>query len=382
MKTNVNHDLANITAARTISGAADVKYIVTPNAMPASQEGAPYLGRTRVAGSCSQDELAEDMVKGGCLMNKEEIIRVWNGLGAYLLARMPEAPRTFDLGFMRAWPVIGGTFPSSDAEFDPERNELYVAVAPSAEIRDALDGGTPTSANPATDLPSIGNVKQVGANDPNTIRSGEPFWILGRNLTIGNGDEHAELKLPGDGGTVEVALEAQTGDDGSQRIVGTLAHPVDACEGAVLTLWTHGLSPESSLLPVKSQKLTVLAGDEPVPMAQTSDGKCKIMSMDDEGSTTDFLYGSAWNVNGIGIYGDRAAPGGEWEIARCSVSVDGSDYTLAGNFNEDGTHGEISPLGGDTPARGTYHDIELSLVASRGTESETLTITLPTFIVE
>ena len=64
------------------------------------------------------------------------------------------------------------------------------------------------------------------------------------------------------------------------------------------------------------------------------------------------------------------------------ICVDGSDYTLAGNFNEEGTHGEISPLGGDTPARGTYHDVVLSLVATRGTESETLTITLPTIIVE
>ena len=62
--------------------------------------------------------------------------------------------------------------------------------------------------------------------------------------------------------------------------------------------------------------------------------------------------------------------------------MNGSDYTLAGNFDEDGTHDEISPLGGDTPAKGTYHDTELSLVAGRGTESETLTITLPTFIVE
>ena len=64
------------------------------------------------------------------------------------------------------------------------------------------------------------------------------------------------------------------------------------------------------------------------------------------------------------------------------IFVIGSDYTLAGNFNVEGTHGEISSFGGDTPAKGTYHDIELSLVASRGTESETLTITLPTFIVE
>ena len=26
------------------------------------------------------------------------------------------------------------------------------------------------------------------------------------------------------------------------------------------------------------------------------------------------------------------------------ICVDGSDYTLAGNFNEEGTHGGISPL--------------------------------------
>ena len=118
-----------------------------------------------------------------------------------------------------------------------------------------------------------------------------------------------------------------------------------------------------------------------MPLAQTSDGKCKIMSMDDEGSHTDFLYGNTWNVNGTGLYGDRAAPSGEWEITNCSVSVDGADYTLVGNFDEDGTHGEISPLG-EAPATGTYHDVVLSLVASRGTESETLTVTLPTFIVE
>ena len=327
------------------------------------------------------------MVKNGCHMGVAEITRVWNETAFYIKDAMQAGDTlAFDLGFVKFFPAIEGTFPSADAPFDPEVNRLYVAAQPSDEIRTALEKGTPTRADADTGAkPRIIKVTWGDMKQSNVIKSGERFAVIGTALTLGSGDEHAELKLPGGGGTVEVALEAQSSaDDGSQRIFGRLTQPVDACEGTVLTLWTHGLSPDSALTPAPSNKLTVLAGSDPgpVPLAQTSDGKCKIMSMDDEGSHTDFLYGSAWNVNGTGIYGDRAAPGGEWEIARCSVSVDGSDYTLAGNFNEDGTHGEISPLGGDTPARGTYHDIELSLVASRGTESETLTITLPTFIVE
>ena len=259
----VSHDLATVRAASSVSGASEVTYSVVPNAMPASQEAAPYLGRSHVAGSCSQDELAADVVANGCQMNVEEIKRVWNGFGAYLLDRMPEAPRVFDLGFARFWPVIGGTFPASDAEFDPERNELYVAAAPSAAIRNALAGGTPSSTGVPAEASVIYNVQRQGTDVANTIRSGEPFWILGRNLTLGYGGEHAELELPDGGGTVPVTLEVQVDEDGSQRIVGRLAQAVDACEGATLTLWTRGLSPEREPFAVPSGKLTVLAGDVP-----------------------------------------------------------------------------------------------------------------------
>ena len=259
-----SRDLTNMRNARAASGTVDVAYSVAPNAMPASQEAAPYLGHTRVAGSCSQDELAEDMVKAGCQMNVEEIKRVWNGFGAYLLDKMPEAPRAYDLGFVRVWPVIGGIFPASDAEFDPERNEVYVAAAPSATIRNALAGGTPTSTGIAPDAAVIENVQREGQDVKNTIRSGEPFWILGRNLTIGTGDELAELKLPNDGGTVPVALEAPPDSKGlGQRLVGRLSQPVEACEGATLTVWTHGFDPDASIQNVSSGKLTVLAGETP-----------------------------------------------------------------------------------------------------------------------
>jgi predicted transcriptional regulator len=55
-----------------------------------------------------------------------------------------------DLGVVCS--VIAGSFPTADAEFDPERNAVYVAVAPSVAVRDALtempipsDLSTPTA---------------------------------------------------------------------------------------------------------------------------------------------------------------------------------------------------------------------------------------------
>ena len=382
----MKNEFQKLEAALTGTDAAKaVDYATFPNAMPSSQEAAPRLGRAYAADTVGQAEVYARMKEMGYQMGEAEAKRVWNALGLIVRDRMPKDGYAYDLGFVRLFPAISGTFPTADAAFDPSRNRLYVAAVPSDEIRDALADGTPTR----IDAPSQGDVRVDNVTwgtgtDRDTIKNGEPIDIHGSGLTVGSGDERAELQMP-DGSTIPVTLEAPQEAKGiGQRLVGRLAQPADACKGAILMVWTHGFDASDALRATPSHKLTVLAGDAPgpVPLAQTSDGKCKIMSMDDEGSHTDFLYGSAWNVNGTGIYGDRAAPGGEWEIARCSVSVDGSDYTLAGNFDEDGTHGEISPLGGDTPARGTYHDIELSLVASRGTESETLTITLPTFIVE
>ena len=343
MKTSTNktgfrassHDVAKIRNLLAVGGDVDVSYSVAPNAMPASQEAAPYLGHARVAGACSQDELAEDMVKAGCQMNVEEIKRVWNGFGAYLLDRMPEAPRVFDLGFARFWPVIGGTFPASDAEFDPERNELYVAAAPSAAIRNALAGGTPTSTGVPAEASVIYNVQRQGTDVANTIRSGEPFWILGRNLTLGYGGEHAELELPDGGGTVPVTLEVQEDEDGSQRIVGRLAQPVDACEGAKLTLWTHGLTPGTELYPVHSDKLTVLAGE------QTAPALTGINSPEQESP------GIEWDA-GIEMHGTGLALGsGDKVEAKREGDPSAQWYDLTGYVDGESSGAELIVLGGD-----------------------------------
>ena len=247
------------------STASAVGFTTYPNAMPASQEAAPYLGRAQPAVTADQADVADRMVRNGAQMGATEIVRIWNETAFHIKDTLLEGRAlAFDLGFVRLYPAISGTFPTADAAFNRDVNRLYLAVTPSDAIRDALKNGTPTRTDEVAGAkPRILKVTWGDWESVNVIKSGERFVIIGTALTLGHGGERAELKLP-DGTVVPVTLEAQTPtDDGCQRVYGRLTQAVDACEGATLTLWTRGLSPESELIPVPSDKLTVLAGDVP-----------------------------------------------------------------------------------------------------------------------
>ena len=365
------------------SAAASVEFSTYPNAMPATQEAAPYLGRALPAVTADQADVANLMVKNGCQMGVAEITRVWNETAFYIKDAMQAGDTlAFDLGFVKFFPAIEGTFPSADAPFDPEVNRLYVAAQPSDEIRTALEKGTPTRADAdAGAKPRIIKVTWGDMTQSNVVKSGERFAVIGTALTLGSGDEHAELKLPGDGGTVEVALEAQTSaDDGSQRVFGRLTQPVDACEGAVLTLWTHGLLPDSALTPATSNKLTVLADEGPVPLAQTSDGKCKIMSFKDGDSATEFTFGHDWTLEGSGIYGN-GAPEGEWAFDNATFHVGAEDLTYRGDFEDDGSSATLAPIPDQPITSGTYENVAFKYTVARDGATETLTITIPHHVV-
>ena len=266
-------EIQRLDAARSgASAASAVDYATFPNAMPASREAAPRLGRAYAVGTADQKEVYECMKELGYQMGEAEAVRTWNALGLLLKDRMPKDGRAYDIGFVRFFPAIAGTFPSSDADFDPERNRLYVAAAPSEELRNALADGTPTRiGGPAANDAQVTNVTWGDGTEANTVKSGAPLDIRGSGLTIGVGDEHAELELP-EGDPVAVTLSAPAGDAGiAQRLVGQLSAPVGACEGAKLWVWTHGFNPSAALRKVPSAKLTVLAGEPgPEPLVLTS----------------------------------------------------------------------------------------------------------------
>ena len=257
-------DFQKLDAAVSGAGAsASVDYATFPNAMPSSQEAAPRLGRAYAARTVGQKEVYACMREQGYQLGEAEAVRVWNALGLILKDYLKKG-YACDLGFVRFSLAISGTFPSADAAFDPARNKLYVVATPSDDIRDALADGTPTRIDGTDNGVRIDNVTWGAGTDKNTVKSGEPFGIHGSGLTLGSGDEHAELQLPDGGGTVPVALETPPDEKGlGQRLVGRLPQPVEACEGATLTVWSHGFDPDADLQKEPSPKLTVLAGETP-----------------------------------------------------------------------------------------------------------------------
>ena len=378
----MSSDLNKLKAAKGGTATDAVAYTVVSNEMPASQESAPYLGRTQVAGSVVQNDVVAELVAKDCPFGPDTVKLVLNQTGLYLLEQMPKNPRSYNLVFAKVHPAISGTFDSADAAFNTERNEVYVAAVPSNAIRTALAGESPSRKDGNTTKLAIKNVH--GPAD-NTILNGEPFEIIGTGLTVGAGDEHAELQLPKSDEPIAVTLGTQTAsDDGCQRIEGRLAQPADACDGARLFLWTHGTNLDSSLKKLQSNKLTILAGSEPgpEPLAQTSDGKCKVMTFKDTagGSSTDFTLGHEWELGGEGLFDQAHAPEGDWYDADTAhITVDGNEAGLSLEHSEDGTVATVTETGDIPP--GTYQNVPFSYPVRRGSETETLTLTIPTLVV-
>ena len=356
-------------------------YATFPNAMPSSQEAAPRLGRAYAADTVGQAEVYARMKEMGYQMGEAEAKRVWNALGLIVRERMPKDGYAYDLGFVRLFPAISGTFPTADAAFDPSRNRLYVAAVPSDEIRDALADGTPTRIDaPFQGDVRVDNVTWGAGTDRDTVKNGEPIDIHGSGLTVGNGDERAELQMP-DGSTIPVTLEAPQEAKGiGQRLVGRLAQPADACKGAILMVWTHGFDASDALRAIPSHKLTVLAGDAPgpTPIAQTSDGKCKVMMFEDGEETVTF--GVDWNMVGSGLWGSNA-PSGDWSFDSAWIHVGAEDAYFQGTWNADGTEATMSPRQGETLTPGTYDNVLFHYTVVRDGITETLDIPIARMVV-
>ena len=194
--------------------------------------------------------------------------RILNGMGFCVMDSMRDEPGSHDLGFVRLFPVMDGGLPSVDAEFDPERNRIYIAADPCDEIRDALMDRTASQLLDVAQL-RIEKVTWGNGTEKNTIKSGEDFSIYGIGISVSGDDEFAELILP-DGTPVAIELDPQLpGDDAQQRVHGRLTQPVAACEGAKVVIHTHGPDRASGLKAIPSKRLTILAGETPTGITLT-----------------------------------------------------------------------------------------------------------------
>ena len=222
------------------------------------------------------------------------------------------------------------------------------------------------------------------------FKAGENVQLIGSNLKLAAGDRLLIYSVDAQGGETPVKTVDSLDDfaQNSSRVL-TLAA---AALPAVVAHTRYGFKLEKSMevdgvaavVPSNEQYATAIDGPTPppgpVPIAQTSDGKCKVMSFKDGDSATNFTFGHDWTMEGSGLYGD-GAPDGEWMLEDFYISVDDQDISLACNFSGEGGRVEVSPLGGSAPAAGVYENVELQFTASRGGSYETLTLTIPRLVV-
>ena len=116
--------------------------------------------------------------------------------------------------------------------------------------------------------------------------------------------------------------------------------------------------------------------DPPTPIAQTSDGQVKVMSVADGGQSETFAFGHEWTASGEGFTGSAA----EWFPELASVrAAPGADAIMATCQAVDANTLKIACDEGDAPAAGDYPNATLDIGMARYVEGELTpeTLTIP-----
>ena len=183
---------------------------------------------------------------------------------------------------------------------------VYVAITPSDAIRNAAADVTPVFSSEESDVPVVRRVENLSSHKTGELDVVEKFRVGGNNLTVAG--EGEGLKVVAADGT-EATAEVDAEDGLGRYIEARLSAVLPPGKGKVVLTTRGWRTPEGELRPcVKS--VTILAGEptpppEPTPIAQTSDGEVKVMSLSG-GHEGVYTLGDTWTAQGEG-FRDSAA---------------------------------------------------------------------------
>jgi len=230
------------------------------------------------------------------------------------------------------------------------------------------------------DLPDVEFCIGRGDGVKSELVPGNDLVVYGTNLWD-EGDTSVKVRLVKDGGAVAVG-----GDAIATKSAEMLVVKATALAGLSNGRWTVSVertTSEGRTLYGKGANIQCLGfgpAPGPTPIAETSDGKCKVMSFRDGASAAEFTLGHPWKIGGVGLYGENA-PEGEWALAQATAEVDGTTVEFTVTFSEDGTEATFGSHMFD-PSAGTYENVALRYPVTRGGETETLEINIPRLVVE
>ena len=353
----------------------NIGYKLVKNAMSATADKAPYLGMAVPVGSLAYDNILKDMIKTGTRLSLPTARFFLEAFYEFAAERIAEEVVRINTGTVAIYPMIDGSFDSEDAEFDPERNSLYVGATLSQSLRDRVAGIVPdSSGESAGGTVKMDRIYDIESQTRGVITGTNAFRISGRNLTVPDGADES-LALYAKDGVTKVADIVVSETDGGQQLFCHLSDAAAVPKGTYkVRLASHGLDPTDPLTVATLTVTLVEAVTPPAPIAQTSDGSIKVYSAKDGGQSETFTYGHDWKLGGSGFNGTdggfsivqalilpegRASSG---ETLLRTASADGTELTLS----KDGTAGEIEP--------GTYPDAVILLMTMKDAESEGLEI--------
>lgn len=312
-------------------------FAMTANAMPATQEKAPYLLRPVMGPSMEVDEFAAEMLKEAGQGTLTEAKYYANVIDEVLEKLLADGKTSVDTGWFSAAPAISGSVPFCNSELT-EENEIYVALLPCLDTRKLV--AMMETASSATDRPfDIREVFDAGTNKPGIV-AGSPFYVFGQSFS----DDMTATLIDAEGG--EHPCTTPVRDRIPTRL--TFTAPADIAAGKyTLAITGRGCGEE----PVTQKKQNVAVKSEwtpLVPLAESASGDIKIMSIDAVDSE------APWAIHGlnVGLSSDETPNG----IVDAVATVGGKTLNWANDtpsFEAETAY--FSPAGtGDLPPAGEY----------------------------
>ena len=268
---------------------------------------------TAIGGKCGLPAIQVMAILGGAFdaieaLERDGLVRVWT-----------------DLGVVCA--VITGSLPTADAAFDPERNSLELVLRLGDDIRYALTDTVPAiiTDEDLTKL-RVDNVMDLEEERPmNLIHGRHVFRVAGFNMVLD--DEGAAAYLEnGIGTTFPLVVDEVVS---KQLFKAHTAELLPAGDYKLVVKSRAGDAAGPLQTSFRRVKYLRVVDPEPEPIAQTSDGLVKVMSLADDETGDTFTYGDTWRARGEGFVG--TAPG--WAVNMAFIQLEPETEAIALDFD-------------------------------------------------
>jgi hypothetical protein len=221
-----------------------------------------------------------------------------------------------------------------------ENNGVNVRLYKGEDFKLGLDDYSFSFVN-GGDLPDVEFCIGRGDGVRSELVAGNDLVIYGTNLYYED-DTAFAVKLTSDTGVVRTIDDDSLVKSADQVIVpGTAIPPLELTNGK-WKVTVERTTADGKKLYGKGANIQCVGfqpAPGPEPLAQTSDGKCKVMTFKDTagGSSTDFTLGHEWELGGEGLFDQQHAPEGDWYGSDAAITVDGNEAGLTVEHSEDGT---------------------------------------------